>query len=217
MCRHNAGSSLELDSFLCFSDSYFSVGVEKLEQRQRSFELDVSFHSASSNSIVTKNMKVTHVWITWCWHFDRLVKLSNDTQLMCSQVHYCTTSQTFLCLYQQETTGKAPRTLTECWLMCKNSISANEKRGLGIFFCPVQCTIELWMHLSVTSLKMNRSCVIRLISTSRCVMGGLSCYCGCTVEEEAFMLLVNKKQNKILPQWVRLINDHWPPKTVQIK
>lgn len=48
-------TSLELDAFLCFSDSYLSVGAEKLEKRQRSFELDVSFHSASSNSIVTKN------------------------------------------------------------------------------------------------------------------------------------------------------------------
>lgn len=56
------------------------------------------------------------------------------------------------------------------------------------------------MHLSEASLKMNHSCVIRLISTSRCVMGGLSCYCGCTVEEEAFMLLVNKNLNKKLPQ-----------------
>lgn len=39
-------------------------------------------------------------------------------------------------------------------------------------------------------------------------MGGLSCDCGCTVEEEAFMLLVNKNLNKKLPQFLMFNQLH---------
>lgn len=129
---------LELDAFLCISDSYLSVGAEKLEKRQE-FWAGCQF-SLRIFQLHCHEEQVTHVWITWCWLFDRLVKLSNDTQLMCSQVHYCTTSQTFLCFYQQETTGggteNADRVLTDAW---KQLFNQWEKRARHFFaLCSAQ-------------------------------------------------------------------------------